>query len=73
MTFEFLVLIRDEEGITQFLEFVTQTADPAELVTAAIDWQAMKKGRHMIQIFAWENIEAPSPLSPVRKVSVTVE
>jgi hypothetical protein len=73
LTFAFIVLITDEDGITQFLEYVTQTAGPEESITSAIDWEAAKKGRQNIKIFAWENLDAPSPLSPVRRVNVTVE
>jgi hypothetical protein len=73
LTFAFIVQITDEDGIIEFLEYVTQTAGPEESITPVIDWQAMKKGRHAIEIFAWQNLDAPSPLSPVRKVNVTVE
>ena len=73
LTFAFLVKITDEDDIVEFLEYITQTAAPEESVTPVIDWQAMKKGSHHIEIFAWQNLEAPSPLSPVRRVNVTVE
>jgi hypothetical protein len=73
LTFAFIVQVIDEDGITEFIEYVAQTAGPAESITPVIDWQAMKKGMHAIEIFAWQNLETPSPLSPVRKVNVTVE
>jgi len=73
LTFEFIVQIRDEQGITQFLEFVTQSVGPNESITPAIDWQAIGKGKYTVEIFAWQNLEVPSALSPVRKFSITVE
>lgn len=73
LTFAFIVQIKDKQDITQFLELVTENVGAKESVTPAINWQPMGKGKYTIEIFAWQNLEAPSALSPVRKISITVE
>jgi len=73
LTLEFIVQIRNEQGVTQLLEFVTQNIGPNESITPAINWQGMSRGKYTVEIFVWQNLEAPSALSPVRKLNVTVE
>ena len=73
LTFEFIVQVSDQQGITQSLEFVTQSVGPNGSITPAIDWQTLGRGKYTVEIFLWQNLEVPSALSPVRKFNVTVE
>jgi len=73
LTLEFIVQIKDAEGITQFLDLVTQSVSRGESITPTIDWQATGRGKYTVEIFVWENLEAPSALSPIRNFRVTVE
>ncbi len=70
--FEFIVQVRDGQGITQFLEFVTQEVGAMGSVMPSIGWQPEGKGTYTIEIFLWQGLEEPLPLSQVKSIVVAV-
>jgi hypothetical protein len=70
---EFIVQVKDEHGITQFLEHATHNVGSGESITPTIEWQTTIRGKYTFEIFVWQNPESPSPLSQVGKFSIIVE
>ncbi|MGH9910571.1 MAG: hypothetical protein ACRD32_08020, partial [Nitrososphaerales archaeon] len=64
---EFIVQIKDENGIVEFLESLTKEVAPNDSITPSLDWKPEMKGKYIIEIFVWQNLDSPSPLSPVMK------
>jgi hypothetical protein len=71
LNLEVIVQIRDEEGITQFIGSIEKELASKDTYTSLVEWQAMKRGRLIIEIFVWEK-NVFSPLSPVKKISLSV-
>ncbi|MFQ5940434.1 MAG: hypothetical protein ACE5KA_01890, partial [Nitrososphaerales archaeon] len=72
LQFEFIVQITFENGIVEFLESKTKSVPPNDSVMPSLNWKPVKKGKYNVEIFVWQNLNSPSPLSSVMKSSVIV-
>ena len=64
---EFIVQVKDENGIVEFLESLTKEITPNDSIAPSLDWKPEMKGKYIIEIFVWQNLDSPSPLSSVMK------
>lgn len=73
LDFAFIVQIKDEDGLTRFLKFVNKKVSPNGTVVPSLDWERLPRGKYTVEIFIWQKLDAPSALSSVKKISITVE
>lgn len=64
---EFIVQVKDEYGIVEFLQSLTKKVAPNDSIAPSLDWKPEMKGKFIIEIFVWQNLDSPSPLSSVMK------
>lgn len=67
LQFVFIVQIKDEYGIVEFLESLTKEVAPNDSIAPSLEWKPEMKGKFIIEIFVWQNPDSPAPLSPVMK------
>jgi hypothetical protein len=70
--FAYIVQVKDSEGITVSLSWVTSELPPGESLKVAQSWLPSTPGNYSIEIFVWESLTNPTALSPTRTVSVQV-
>lgn len=70
--FAYIVQVKDSEGITVSLSWVTSELPPGESLKVAQSWLPSTLGNYSIEIFVWESLTNPTALSPTRTVSVQV-
>lgn len=61
--FAFLVLIKDTDGITDSLSWITGSLPISETLNVAQSWIPEKVGNFTAEVFLWESISNPTPLS----------
>jgi len=70
--FEFVVQIKDENGYVIFFDSITQNVAADETIKPSIDWKPAQKGKYTVEIFVWQDLDLPSPLSPVARSNILV-
>jgi hypothetical protein len=66
------VQITDENGFVVFFELITQNTAANDTITPSMDWKPERRGKYTVEIFVWQNLDSPSPLSPIMKSAVVV-
>ncbi len=73
ITFAYLIQIKDSGGFTLFLTWLDGiTIKPEEVVEPSIFWIPDTAGELEIEVFVWQNIKNPVPLSEVKSTTITV-
>ena len=70
--FAYIVQIKDSDGFTVMLSWLTGTLLPGQTFTAAQSWFPEKEGNYIVETFVWESISKPAPLSQLLWSEVTV-
>ena len=70
--FAYILQVKDDEGETTSLSWVTGNLPPKESFKAAQSWVPDVKGKFSVEIFVWESINNPNPLSPVRSTTINI-
>lgn len=70
--FAYIVQIKDDEGATILLSWLTGELPPNESFKAAQSWIPDAQGIFSVEIFVWESIDNPTALSPVRSTTIEI-
>jgi hypothetical protein len=70
--FAYIVQIKDGNGVTVSLSWVTGELPAKESLAAAQSWIPEARGEYKAEIFVWENVDNPTALSPVRTTTISV-
>lgn len=74
LTLAYIVQIKDSDGVTVQISWMDGIKiAPKEKVQAAQSWIPEEAGEYLVEIFVWESIANPDPMSPVRKAVAIVE
>jgi len=69
----YIVQIKDHLGTTVFLKWLTKTLLANDTTSVSIIWIPESEGEYDIEVFAWDDMNDPIPLSPKQNQSLTVE
>jgi hypothetical protein len=69
----FIVQIKNDLGTTVFLKWLTKTLLANDTTRFSIIWIPESEGEYDIEVFAWDDMNDPIPLSPKQNQSLTVE
>ncbi len=70
--FVYIVYVRDSEGFTVQLDWVTGTLEPFQSLKVARSWIPQAGGEYTIEVVAWDDLAEPSVLAPLKKIVVSV-
>lgn len=70
--FAYIVLIKDKDGITMSLSWLTGELLPSSSFKAGQSWIPEQAGEYTIEIFLWQSIDNPVALAPPKTVKITV-
>jgi hypothetical protein len=70
--FAYIVQIKDDNGVTISLSWVTGELPAKESLKAAQSWIPDASGDYTVEIFVWESVDNPVALSPVRTTTISV-
>ncbi|MFY3739822.1 MAG: hypothetical protein HMLIMOIP_000241 [Candidatus Nitrosomirales archaeon] len=70
--FVYIVLVKDNNGVTQSLSWLTGSLPAVDSMTASQSWTPVVKGYYTIEVFVWQSINNPIALSPSRIVQLLV-
>ena len=71
-SFAYLVQIQDSEGVTVSLSWITGALSPNQRLSPALSWTPQNAGLYTAEIFVWESITNPDPLSPPLYLEIEV-
>lgn len=71
--FTYIVQILNKEGGTDYLEGLSASLLPNQSFTASQAWTPGEVGKYTIQIFVWESLASPIPLTEVIQTEITVK
>lgn len=73
ITFTFIVQIKDKEGITVALTLLQDlSASPNHSLKPAVFWLPDEDGYYEAEIFVWQSVNNPVPLTPISAVNFNV-
>jgi hypothetical protein len=70
--FAYLVQIKDSDGVTVSLSWLSSELPPNSETIASQSWVPEAEGHYIIEVFLWESIDKPAALSGTVTTSVTV-
>jgi len=70
--FAYIVQIKDSNGIVVQLAWSEGTLGPNETFGPSQSWVPERADKYTVQIFVWESISSPIPLSPVTQITLEV-
>ena len=70
--FAYIVQIRDESGTTISFSTITGSLAQGQTLTQTISWTPIESGVYVAEIFLWDNLQSPNPLSSVEFQYFTV-
>ncbi len=68
----YIVQIEDIFGATVLLDWFTRTLGSRETAEFSVTWVPESEGEYKLEIFAWDDITAPTPLSPSKIINQTI-
>jgi hypothetical protein len=71
--FTYIMLVKDSEGITVSLSWAKGMLDPNQSLTMEQSWMPEIPGEYAAEIFVWESLDNPVPLSGKIVKTITVE
>jgi hypothetical protein len=71
--FVYITHVKDADGFTVQLSFVKGALEPFQSLKVAQSWIPDLSGKYVVEVFVWDSIEDPSPLSPIKKFTATVK
>lgn len=71
--FTYLVQILNKDGGTDYLEGLSASLLPNQSFTASQSWIPREAGKYTVQVFVWESLSSPIPLTQVIKTQITVQ
>ncbi len=67
-----MVQVKDSDSVTVSLSWMSGEIPASDSVIATQSWIPEKSGAYKIEVFVWESIDNPVPLSVARTISVDV-
>ena len=71
-SFAYLVQVKNSEGVTVSLSWITGALSPNQRLSPALSWTPQNAGVYAAEIFVWESITNPDPLSPPLYLEIEV-
>ncbi|MFQ5940160.1 MAG: beta strand repeat-containing protein [Nitrososphaerales archaeon] len=71
--FTYVVQIKDTDGATIMISWMTGTLPPGRQYAVAQSWLVEDKGEYTAEVFVWETISNPVPLAPMQKTDFSVQ
>ncbi|MBM3896727.1 MAG: hypothetical protein FJ360_03175 [Thaumarchaeota archaeon] len=70
--FAYIVQIHNENDIVVSLSWLTGSLSPYQTFSPAQSWTPTQAGTYTVQIFVWESVDSPTPLSHPLLLTVNV-
>ena len=70
--FAYIVQIHNENDIVVSLSWLTGSLSPYQTFSPAQSWTPTEAGTYTVQIFVWESVDSPTPLSRPLLLTVNV-
>ena len=70
--FAYIVQIHNENDIVVSLSWLTGSLSPYQTFSPAQSWTPTQAGTYTVQIFVWESVDSPTPLSRPLLLTVNV-
>ena len=70
--FAYLVQIKNSDDITAHLAWITGTLLPGQTLESSLSWSTQISGLYNAEMFVWESIDDPTPLSNTISLTVPV-
>ena len=71
-SFAYIVQVKDSDGVTVSLAWITGSLSPNQHLSPALSWTPEKAGVYVAEIFVWDSITNPEPLSPPLHLEIEV-
>ena len=69
--FVYIVQIKDSQNIIRYLNFIKAEVSPTKTFSPGVSWTPNTSGKFLVEIYVWEGLEEPNPLSEVLTLNLT--
>ncbi len=67
--FAYIVQVKDSDGVTISMSWTSGQLFAKDSIMTAQSWIPENVGEYEIEVFVWESVDNPDPLSPVRSIN----
>ena len=71
--FVYIVQVKNADGYTVFLSWIKSILGKNQSVEAAIQWMPKTAGDFTVEIFVWDSLLNPQPLSEVSRMEIKIQ
>ena len=69
--FVYIVQIKDSQNVIRYLNFIKAEVSPTKTFSPGVSWTPNTAGKFIVEIYVWEGLEEPNPLSEVLTLNLT--
>ena len=69
--FVYIVQIKDSQNVIRYLNFIKAEVSPTKTFSPGVSWTPNTSGKFLVEIYVWEGLDEPNPLSKVLTLNLT--
>ena len=69
--FVYIVQIKDSQNVIRYLNFIKAEVSPTKTFSPGVSWTPNTSGKFLVEIYVWEGLDKPNPLSKVLTLNLT--
>ena len=69
--FVYIVQIKDSQNIIRYLNFIKAEVYSTKTFSPGVSWTPNTSGKFLVEIYVWEGLDEPNPLSKVLTLNLT--
>ena len=69
--FVYIVQIKDSQNVIRYLNFIKAEVSPTKTFSPGVSWTPNTSGKFLVEIYVWEGLDEPNPLSEVLTLNLT--
>ncbi len=69
--FVYIVQIKDSQNIIRYLNFIKAEVSSTKTFSPGVSWTPNTSGKFLVEIYVWEGLDEPNPLSEVLTLNLT--
>ena len=69
--FVYIVQIKDSQNVIRYLNFIKAEVSSTKTFSPGVSWTPNTSGKFLVEIYVWEGLDEPNPLSEVLTLNLT--
>lgn len=70
--FAYIVQVKDADGFSVMVSWVSGSIPPERTLDLGLSWVPESEGQYSVEVFVWESVATPAPLTGIKSMSAIV-